>query len=125
VPFKPIKTVADLREELDGARQRGQAVMLDFYADWCVDCVIMERTTFTDPRVVQALQPVLTLQADVTANDDEDRALMAHLDVIGPPTLLFFDASGEERRNYRVVGLLQADPFLRHLEEAWVESETQ
>ena len=50
---------------------------------------------------------------------------MAHLEVIGPPTLLFFDASGEERRNYRVVGLLQADPFLRHLEEAWVESETQ
>jgi thiol:disulfide interchange protein DsbD len=93
-------------------------VVLDFYADWCVDCIIMARTTFADPRVVQALQPVLTLQADVTANDAEDRALMSHLGVIGPPTLLFFDQMGEERRNYRVVGLLQPDPFLRQVEQA-------
>ncbi|MGA9469584.1 MAG: protein-disulfide reductase DsbD [Candidatus Macondimonas sp.] len=118
VPFKPIKTVADLQRELDGAKERGQSVVLDFYADWCVDCIIMARTTFADPRVVQALQPVLTLQADVTANDAEDRALMSHLGVIGPPTLLFFDQTGEERRNYRVVGLLQPDPFLRQVEQA-------
>lgn len=118
VPFKPIKTIADLQRELDGAKERRQSVMLDFYADWCVDCIIMARTTFADPRVVQALQPVLTLQADVTANDAEDRALMSHLGVIGPPTLLFFDQTGEERRNYRVVGLLQPDPFLRQVEQA-------
>jgi thiol:disulfide interchange protein DsbD len=119
VPFKPVKTVPDLERELDGARARGQAVMLDFYADWCVDCVIMARTTFSDPRVVESLQPVLTLQADVTANDETDRALMAHLGVIGPPTILFFDASGRELRNDRVVGLLKSEPFLRHLEQVW------
>lgn len=124
VPFKPIKTVADLQRELDGAKERGQSVVLDFYADWCVDCIIMVRTTFADPRVVQALQPVLTLQADVTANDAEDRALMSHLGVIGPPTLLFFDQAGEERRNYRVVGLLQPDPFLRQVEQALGAPET-
>lgn len=93
--------------------------MLDFYADWCVDCVIMARTTFSDPRVVESLQPVLTLQADVTANDETDRALMAHLGVIGPPTILFFDAAGREQRNDRVVGLLKPEPFLRHLEQVW------
>ena len=119
VPFKPIKTVADLERELEGARARGQTVMLDFYADWCVDCVIMARTTFSDPRVVESLQPVLTLQADVTANDETDRALMAHLGVIGPPTILFFDAAGREQRNDRVVGLLKPEPFLRHLEQVW------
>ncbi|HMM44914.1 MAG TPA: protein-disulfide reductase DsbD [Candidatus Macondimonas sp.] len=123
VPFKPIKTVPDLERELEGARARGQTVMLDFYADWCVDCVIMARTTFSDPRVVESLQPVLTLQADVTANDEADRALMAHLGVIGPPTILFFDASGRELRNDRVVGLLKPEPFLRHLEQVWTTTE--
>ena len=123
VPFKPVKTVADLERELGGARARGQTVMLDFYADWCVDCVIMARTTFSDARVVESLQPVLTLQADVTANDEADRALMAHLGVIGPPTMLFFDAAGRELRNDRVVGLLKPEPFLRHLEQVWTTTE--
>lgn len=125
VPFKPIKTVSDLERELDAARARGQTVMLDFYADWCVDCVIMARTTFSDARVVESLQPVLTLQADVTANDEADRALMAHLGVIGPPTILFFDASGRELRNDRVVGLLKPEPFLRHLEQVWTTPEAR
>jgi thiol:disulfide interchange protein DsbD len=125
VPFKPVKTVPDLERELEGARARGQTVMLDFYADWCVDCVIMARTTFSDPSVVESLQPVLTLQADVTANDEADRALMAHLGVIGPPTILFFDASGRELRNDRVVGLLKPEPFLRHLEQVWTTPEAR
>jgi thiol:disulfide interchange protein DsbD len=117
VDFKRIKTVADLQRELDEAKGRRQAVVLDFYADWCVDCVIMARTTFADPRVVQALQSVLTLQADVTANDAEDRELMRHLEVIGPPTLVFFDRAGQERRNDRVVGLSQPEPFLRQVQQ--------
>ena len=115
VPFKRIKTVADLQRELDGASARNQPVMLDFYADWCVDCVIMAQTTFSDSRVVQALGAVLILQADVTANDAEDRELMRHLEVIGPPTLVFFGPDGRERRSERVVGLLQPEAFLNHL----------
>jgi thiol:disulfide interchange protein DsbD len=116
--FKRIKTVADLDQALVDAQREGKPVMLDFYADWCVSCKEMERYTFPDPTVQQAMQRYVLLQADVTANDAEDKALMQErFGIPGPPAMLFFDDSGEEQRGWRLVGFVPADTFAQHLNE--------
>ena len=74
--FKRVKTVADLDRELAAATAAGRPVMLDFYADWCVSCKEMERYTFADPKVIAEMGRFTLLQADVTANDAQDQALM-------------------------------------------------
>jgi thiol:disulfide interchange protein DsbD len=92
--------------------------MLDFYADWCVECRQMEKYTFSDPQVRIALGGMRLLQADVTANDEADRALLRHFGIYGPPTIAFFDSRGRERANLRLVGYQPADEFRRHLQRA-------
>jgi thiol:disulfide interchange protein DsbD len=92
--------------------------MLDFYADWCVACKQMERDTFANLRVRDALMPVVLLQADVTAYNDADRELMRTLQVIGPPSILFFGTDGMERTHYRVVGFMPAENFANLVNEA-------
>jgi thiol:disulfide interchange protein DsbD len=113
--FTRIKTVDDFKEQLAAANARGQYVMLDFYADWCVYCIQMEERTFPDAGVQQKLSNVHLLQADVTANDDQDKALLKHFSLIAPPAILFFDPQGNERRNYRLVGFKNAEDFNAHL----------
>ena len=113
--FTTIKSLADLQTAVANASRQGRPVMLDFYADWCVDCKKLERYTFSDPQVHAALENTLLLKADVTANDATDRELMRHFGIIGPPAILFFDPSGEERREYRLVGFLDAGAFTAHL----------
>ena len=90
-------------------------MLLDFYADWCVSCKELERETFADSTVRAALAEMVTLRADVTANDDDDRALMEKFGIIGPPAILFFGPDGRERRKYRLVGFLSAEAFDAHL----------
>jgi thiol:disulfide interchange protein DsbD len=89
--------------------------MLDFYADWCVSCIEMEKFTFTDPGVQAEFARATLLQADVTANDAEDQALLKHFGILGPPTIVFFDASGRERPEFRVVGFKKAEEFRPHI----------
>ena len=116
--FTRIKTVDDFKQQLAAANARGQYVMLDFYADWCVYCIQMEERTFPDARVRRKLSNVHLLQADVTANDDQDKALLKHFSLIAPPAILFFDPQGNERRNYRLVGFKNAEDFNAHLAKA-------
>jgi thiol:disulfide interchange protein DsbD len=105
--------------ELDHAlRSPGRPVMLDFYADWCVSCKEMEAFTFTDARVRQKLDRMLLLQADVTANNDEHKALLKRFSLFGPPGIIFFDAQGREIRGLRVIGYQDAERFLETLERA-------
>jgi thiol:disulfide interchange protein DsbD len=114
--FQRIKTVADLDRELAAARAAGRPVMLDFYADWCVSCKEMEHDTFTDPRVARELSRFMVLQADVTANDAADQALMqGRYRLHGPPAMLFFSPAGEELRHLRLVGFTPATEFVQHL----------
>jgi thiol:disulfide interchange protein DsbD len=119
IEFKRIKTTADLDRELAAAATAGQPVMLDFYADWCVSCKEMEHYTFTDPKVKNAVTSVLLLQADVTANDAADKALLQRFGIFGPPTIVFFDTDGTERTNYRVVGFMSAEKFANHVRRAF------
>lgn len=116
--FKQIKGVDGLKTELAKAKAAGKTVMLDFYADWCVSCKEMEALTFADPAVQTALKDVVLLQADVTPNDEKDTNLYKHFGIIGPPSIMFFDADGVERKNYRVVGYMPADQFSQHVKRA-------
>ena len=92
--------------------------MLDFYADWCVSCKQMERDTFTDARVQTALANTVWLQADVTGNDADDKALMQRFGILGPPSIVFYDREGRELKQYRTVGFVPPDDFAAMLELA-------
>jgi len=116
--FKRFKTVADLEREVAAASAAGKAVMVDFYADWCISCLEMEHKSFTDPEVQAALKNVVLLQADVTKNDDEDKALYVHFGIVGPPTIAFYGPDGQERRNFRVVGFMKAAEFAAVVRQA-------
>lgn len=112
LPFERIRSLAELDAR---ARAAGKPVMLDFYADWCVSCKEMERFTFSDPRVQQRLSGWILLQADVTANSDDDKELLARFGLFGPPGILFFNNKGEELPDVRVIGYQRAEDFLATL----------
>ncbi|HCR3983097.1 TPA: protein-disulfide reductase DsbD [Kluyvera ascorbata] len=113
--FTRISNVESLNAAL--ANARGKPVMLDLYADWCVACKEFEKYTFSDPQVQQALQNTVLLQADVTANSAQDVALLKHLQVLGLPTILFFDEDGNEQPALRVTGFMDAAAFRAHLRD--------
>lgn len=113
--FTRISNVSDLNTAL--ANTRGKPVMLDLYADWCVACKEFEKYTFSDPQVQQALQNTVLLQANVTANSAQDVALLKHLQVLGLPTILFFDKEGNEHPDARVTGFMDANAFSAHLRD--------
>lgn len=115
LPFERIKSVAELDARVKAA---GRPVLLDFYADWCVSCKEMERFTFADARVQARLAGWTLLQADVTANSDEDKALLQRFKLFGPPGILFFNRQGQEVDGLRVVGFQAADEFIKTLERS-------
>lgn len=122
LPFRRVKTVDDLDRELAAASSQGKSAFLDFYADWCVSCKEMEAYTFTDGDVQAALSNTVWLQADVTANDEADQALLERFGVFGPPTIIFFGADGLQRHGYEVVGYMKAADFAEHLRQALAEA---
>ena len=124
LPFQRIKTVDDLDREIETASAAGKTVLLDFYADWCVSCMEMEAYTFTDKDVQAALSNTVWLQADVTANDDQDQALLNRFDVFGPPTIIFFGPDGMQRNGYEVVGYMKAEAFAKHVRQAFAISDS-
>jgi thiol:disulfide interchange protein DsbD len=111
--FRSINSPNDLAQALNEAK--GKAVMLDFYADWCVSCKEMEKYTFTDPAVQTALKDFVLLKADVTATTKEHRELLKQFGLYGPPATIFFDATGQERKNLRLAGFVRAAPFAEHV----------
>ena len=118
LPFKRVHSLTELDAAIAQARADGRAVMLDFYADWCVSCIEMEQGTFTDALVQSRLKGVVLLQADVTLNSADDRALMQRFGLFGPPGILFFDPQGQEQSQARVIGFQNAQAFLQSLQKA-------
>jgi thioredoxin:protein disulfide reductase len=108
VDFKRVRNVAELDAVL---RTAGRPVVLDFYADWCVSCKEMEHLTFSDPAVRARMASALLLQADVTANSVDDKALLKRFGLFGPPGILFFDAKGAEQAEARVIGFQPVPAF--------------
>jgi len=115
--FNQVKGVQGVEQAIAAAARQDRPVMLDFYADWCVSCKEMEKYTFSDPRVQQALDDVVLLQTDVTDNDSRDRALLKQYGLFGPPAILFFNRDGEEIEGARVVGFKGAEAFAEHVRQ--------
>ena len=111
VTFETVKSIDQLNARLADARASNTPVMFDFYADWCISCKEMEAFTFTDEKIAAKMKQGLLLQADVTANDDLDKALLKEFGIFGPPAIIFYDANGVEQKNSRVVGFMPADKF--------------
>ncbi len=111
--FKRIASLAELQREIRLAE--GDRLMLDFYADWCVTCIEMEKKTFSAAAVREEMEKFVLLQADVTANTADDQALLAHFGLYGPPAIVFFNSQGIEIKHMRLVGFVPADTFARHL----------
>jgi thiol:disulfide interchange protein DsbD len=110
--FEKIYSLDSLSKKLTQAAQTQQPVMLDFYADWCLSCKEMETDTFSDERIKEALKGFMLLQADITANAEEDQALLAKFNLIGPPAILFFDSHQQEIQSHRIIGYQDANTFL-------------
>lgn len=117
LPFRKIKSLVDLDREVAAAKAAGKPLLLDFYADWCVSCKEMEKYTFPQAAVHDALSGFVLLKADVTANDDLDQALMKRLGIIGPPATLYY-TGGTERRELRLFGFEEADKFVQRAQRA-------
>jgi thiol:disulfide interchange protein DsbD len=115
--FHRVKSLEDLEQSLSEAGAMGRETMLDFYADWCVECKRMERNTFPDSGVQALLDRFQLLQTDVTANDGVDQDLMRAFDIIGPPAILFFNRDGVEMKAYRLVGYFDPEEFSGHLQQ--------
>ncbi len=115
-PFQPVRSVAELEQVLAST---DRPVMLDFYADWCVSCIEMERFTFTNPDVAQKMGQMVLLQADVTKNTAEDRELLKRFQLFGPPGIIFFNAQGQELADPRVIGFMAAAPFQTELNKVF------
>ncbi|EHU4915626.1 protein-disulfide reductase DsbD [Vibrio vulnificus] len=116
VSFIKIRNVEELQQQLTLAKQAKKPVMLDFYADWCVACKEFEKYTFHDPAVAAQLKQFVLLQADVTRNQAQDIELLQAQQVLGLPTIDFWDAQGNPVSNARLTGFMQAAPFLAHIQ---------
>ena len=113
VVFAQVSGLKELDQHLASAQVDDKPVLLDYYADWCTDCVRMKKTTFLDARVVTALQRFVVLEADVTdPRLSDSRAVKQRFNVFGPPAILFFDTTGTELKAHRLYGYRTADELL-------------
>jgi thiol:disulfide interchange protein DsbD len=117
IVFERVISLSALEARIQQASASHQPVMLDFYADWCVSCKEMEAYTFTDPNVKKALAGFVLLQVDVTKDSDDDKALSAKFNLIGPPAVLFFGADNREKTSLRVIGYQDAETFIKTLQQ--------
>lgn len=116
--FESFKSINDLDQAVENAGARGQWTLVDFYADWCISCKVIEEEVFGDPDVIEVLSDMQLLRADVTVNDQLDQELMSELQVIGPPTILIIGPDGQEYRAQRTTGEVSARVFLERLAAA-------
>jgi len=116
--FEEVKGPEEFDQALASAASAGKPVFVDFYADWCVECVRMENTTFKSPSVITALAGYQLLRLDLTANDEIDKQVLKKFSLFGPPALLFFGTDGQEIRHMRVIGYQDAVEFTATVEKA-------
>ncbi|RBW49863.1 protein-disulfide reductase DsbD [Marinobacter sp. F3R11] len=113
--FARVQAPSEIEALLSKASQQGRPVVLDFYADWCISCKVMERNVFSDTQVVNALSPFTLLQIDLTDNTPDQQAMLDNLGLFGPPAILFYDTNGEEMKQQRVLGEMNKEEFMNHI----------
>lgn len=114
--FQRVQAPDDIRTMLARASTEKKPVILDFYADWCISCKVMERNVFSDPEVIQAMAPYTLLQIDLTDNTPDQQAWLDELGLFGPPAILFYHSNGQELLQNRVLGEMDRKEFLTHLQ---------
>ena len=114
--FQRVESPEAIRQQLLLASRNNTPVILDFYADWCISCKVMERNVFSDPQVASALEPFTLLQLDMTDNTPAQQAMLEELGLFGPPAILFYGTDGREQDQARVLGEMDKDQFLNHLQ---------
>jgi len=115
--FKQVSTLAQLNSEVHLANKQGKTVMVDLYADWCIACKEFEKYTFVDKQVQQALSNSVWLQIDMTEFDSINNAeLVQHYNILGLPSILFFDLQGNELAKQRTTGFMSATEFTAHIQ---------
>ncbi|MCG8667858.1 MAG: protein-disulfide reductase DsbD [Pseudomonadales bacterium] len=116
LPFETLRSSEELDAALAESSARGQPVMLDYFAEWCIACIEMEHTSFSDPTAQQLLSGHRWLQLDLT-NNDEAKALLDRYNLVGPPAILFFDQQGQEIKDARIYAYKAPEPFISHLQQ--------
>lgn len=116
--FDDVEDLAMLDARIAQTADSKRMTLVEFTADWCISCKVIEQEVFTDPTVKAELQDVKRLRIDVTDNDASDQAIMKHFGVVGPPTLMWFGPDGKERRSARIIGELNAETFLDRFAQA-------
>jgi thiol:disulfide interchange protein len=112
VQFITVKTTEDLEKEI---RDSNRPIMIDLYADWCVACKELEKYTFSDPKVSEILNQFKLIKFDITNTSEEHSKYLQSMRIFGPPALFFYDASGQEINEARVVGFMESSDFLKVL----------
>ncbi|MDC2889199.1 thioredoxin fold domain-containing protein [Psychrosphaera algicola] len=115
VTFVKVVSIADIEKEILIAKSNGQGAMLDLYADWCAACKEFEAFTFSDKQVQNEMKKLRMLQVDMTENSELDIEIMEKFQILGLPTILFFDNAGNELERRRVTGFMNAEQFNAHL----------
>ncbi|MEW9797691.1 protein-disulfide reductase DsbD [Alteromonas sp. CYL-A6] len=123
--FLVVKNLDDFQQKLAAANADGKSVMVDLYADWCVACKEFEKYTFVDKQVITALSNTVWMQIDLTENTPTNLAFQEAFDVLGLPTILFFNTDGEEVPGSRVTGFMKADKFARHVRRTLPDAPAQ
>ena len=113
--MQTIKSMDEFDQALKKARAEKKVLMLDYYADWCIACITMERYVFTAPSIQKALENFVLLRVDVTSNNDFDQAIMRRFGVIAPPTFIFFNQNGKELTDEQIVGEVNVSQFLSYI----------
>jgi len=115
--FIYVSNLSELADQLEKSKLENKTVMLDFYADWCVECKQMEKYTFSDLSVQYILSDIKLLKADVTKNNDDDKALLKYFELFGPPAILFFDHESKEIKSHRFIGFAKPKKFINHIRQ--------
>jgi thiol:disulfide interchange protein DsbD len=113
--WQTVTTTEGFEQALKQASAAGQPLVLDWYADWCISCKVIEHEVLTDPRVVKELKGYRKVRMDITQSNPQQRALLDRFKLFGPPALLFFDANGNEVEVSRVVGEIGAAAFVEKI----------
>ncbi|MCV4343057.1 protein-disulfide reductase DsbD [Pseudomonas capsici] len=116
--WQTITTSAELERALNEAKNAGKPLLLDWYADWCISCKVIEHEVLPDPGVVEKLAGYSLIRFDMTDSNAEQRSLLDRYKLFGPPALLFFSKSGEELENVRVIGEIDAPAFIERINRA-------
>jgi thiol:disulfide interchange protein DsbD len=116
--FHIVTNEAELDRAIALGRSQGRVVMVDFSAEWCTECKLMERNVFSQDVVRQEFREVLLVRADLTHFDQESRSLMKRFAVVGPPTIVFLGPDGDEIHEARIVGDVGVAGFLSKLAKA-------